>query len=270
MPWMRGGSMSGYAGHVAVREQAVPSVATSQDLGLQRGPQLPVVGALTSGVFQGLSRLRGSRILHPKGVGFEARLIPLPLAPSGVELFEQSEPHHAVVRLSRSVGLPSALPDPCGIALRIPDAYGGGLHQDLLLVSSGSAPVARHALLPRRRFEGGFYSSLLPYRFADEIVLVGASAHAGAAGAGEGGSRTADQGGLWFHLKLASPKGMWRSVARLELGGRLPADETEELCFNPWHTGGNIEPLGFLNALRLPAYRGSQAGRLAARDTAQR
>ena len=224
------------------------SQVTSPDQGARGTPA--VVGALTSAVFGTLSRLRGSRIVHPKGVGFEATLQPLAGAPAGVELFDRAESTPAVVRLSRSIGLPASMPDPCGIALRIPDAYGGGLHQDLLLVSSGSARIARHALLPRRHFEGGFFSSLLPYRIAGETMLVGASAH----------SRAGDPG-LWFHLKLARPSGMWRTVARVDLGARLPADETEQLCFNPWHTGGGIEPTGFLNALRAPAYRGSQAAR---------
>jgi hypothetical protein len=210
----------------------------------------PLVGALTSAVFGTLSRLRGSRIVHPKGIGFEAKIEPLTSAPAGVELFDRGRSLPAVVRLSRSIGLPSAIPDPCGIAIRVPDAYGGGLHQDLLLVSSGSAPITRHVLVPRKRFEGGFYSSLLPYRFAGETVLVGASACSGGAS------------GLWFQLKLASPGGMWRTVARMDLGARLAAEETEQLCFNPWHTGGGIEPAGFLNALRSPAYRGSQAARL--------
>ena len=222
----------------------------------------PLVGELTSRVFGGLSRLRGSRIFHPKGVGFEARLVPSPAASTGAELFDGTEPRHAVVRLSRAIGLPSALPDPCGVAIRVTDAYGSGLDQDFLLVSSGMAPVARHALLPRKRIEGGFYSSLLPYQFDGETVLVGASARSGGAGGAPNGG---PGGGLWFQLKLASPRGMWRTVARLELRARLPEDETELLCFNPWHTGGGIEPVGFLNDLRGPAYRGSQAGRLAAR-----
>lgn len=215
------------------------------------GPQAsPLVGRITSAVFGALSRARGSRIAHPKGIGFEAKLEPLASAPAGVELFGQTQPRSAVVRLSRSIGLPSSIPDPCGIAIRVPDAYGGGLHQDLLLVSSGSAPIARHVLLPRKRFEGGFFSSLLPYRFAGETVLVGASAYSGGSS------------GIWFQLKLASPGGGWRTVARLDLGTRLSAEETEGLCFNPWHTGGGIEPTGFLNSLRSPAYRGSQAARL--------
>ena len=212
----------------------------------------PLAGKLTAAVFGGLSRIRGSRIVHPKGVGFEARFQPLSEGRAGVDLFEGSDPCPALVRLSRSFGFPSALPDPCGIALRIPDAYGAGSHQDLLLVSSGEAPIARHLLLPRRKFEGGFFSSLLPYDFRGETVVVGASARP-AGGATDG---------LWFQIKLAAPRGPWRTVARLELGTRLAADETERLCFNPWHTGGGIEPVGFLNRLRSPAYRGSQAGRL--------
>jgi hypothetical protein len=36
--------------------------------------------------------------------------------------------------LSRALGLPEWLPDPCGLAIRAPDAYGPGRHQDLLML----------------------------------------------------------------------------------------------------------------------------------------
>lgn len=55
--------------------------------------------------------------------------------------------------------------------------------------------------------------------------------------------------------------GHWRQVAVLRLGTRLPADRVEELNFSPAHTGGGLEPIGFFNRVRPPAYAASQEGR---------
>jgi hypothetical protein len=35
----------------------------------------------------------------------------------------------------------------------------------------------------------------------------------------------------------------------------------EDLSFNPWHDSQTLRPVGFLNALRNAAYRGSQSAR---------
>ncbi|MDQ3726581.1 MAG: hypothetical protein M3335_11955, partial [Actinomycetota bacterium] len=114
-----------------------------------------------SQLFEGLSRARGKRVFHPFGVGFAGRITPLG-GDSGAAVFEREAEAH--VRLSRSFGLPEALPDPCGLAFRVPDAYGAGRHQDLLLVSSASPPGGRHTLLPSRGFCDRPYSCVLPYR----------------------------------------------------------------------------------------------------------
>ena len=220
----------------------------------------PLIAGATAAVFGGLARLRGRRIFHPKGVGFEATLTSVPGGPGGAQLFSRPEPQAAIVRLSRSVGLPESFPDPCGVAIRVPDAYGEGQDQDFLLVSSGRAPIARHALLPSRGFADRPYSSLLPYRIDGKALIVGARAQAPAPG-----PRLAELDGSVqppsFQITLAAPRGDWTPVANLVLGARLPGDVTEGLRFNPIHSGGGIEPIGFLNDLRVPAYRGSQAAR---------
>ncbi|HYP55436.1 MAG TPA: hypothetical protein VEQ41_03945 [Solirubrobacterales bacterium] len=211
-------------------------------------------------LFKGLSRLRGKRIFHPKGVGFAAALTPLPGSRTGAAALDT--PSEPVVRLSRSLGLPEPLPDPCGLALRIPDAYGAGHHQDFLLVSSARPPLARHAILPSRGFLDRPYSSLLPYRLGGELILVGAR---DVVGDGRGpllaDLRERAVAGLEFELCVASLGGPWRPVARLTLGERRPAEETERLGFDPTNTGGGLELAWWLNRLRGPSYRASQEGR---------
>lgn len=211
--------------------------------------------------FGALSRLRGTRIFHPKGVGFETTLTPLG-AGSGTRLFDGAEGVDAIVRISRSLGLPEALPDPFGIAIRVPGAYGDGRHQDFLLVSSGRRPVARHLLLPARDASAPLYSSLLPYRFGGTIVIVGAVAETRAAERLDlHALRSIDPSRLSFRICMARPTGGWIDIAKLELDRRLPDELTERIGFNPANDGGGIELAGAINRLRIPAYAGSQKGR---------
>src|SRR5215212_10612458 len=95
--------------------------------------------ARAADLFEALSRLRGKRAFHPFGAGFAASFVPAPNRGIGAPALEGER--GAVVRLSRSLGLPEQVPDPCGVALRLPDAHGEGRHQDFLFASSGRAPL---------------------------------------------------------------------------------------------------------------------------------
>jgi hypothetical protein len=219
----------------------------------------PSLATSAAKLFRGLSRRRGRRAFHPYGVGFAAELRRL----DGGALLPAEIDGEAIVRLSRSLGAPEWLPDPCGLALRVPDAYGPGRHQDLLLASSGRAPLVRHLLLPSRGFGGRPYSSILPYRVAGKTVVVLALPDRGR-GPGPllATLRERDRGELEFELAIAPLWGAPRPVARLRLGSRLPAALTERLDFNPCdNSGGGLDPAGSLNRLRGPSYGASQAGR---------
>ncbi|HST70415.1 MAG TPA: hypothetical protein VLI94_12250 [Solirubrobacterales bacterium] len=212
--------------------------------------------------YRTLSRLRRKRGFHPFGVGFAAELTPVGDRGFGAPALEREA--EVEIRLSRSLGLPEWLPEPYGLALRIPDAYGAGMHQDFLLVTSAAAPVGRHALLPARGFCDLPYSTLLPYRVRGETVLIGARGLASRPGPKLGDLRARERGGLEFELAIAGLTGGWRPVARLALGERLPPEHTERLHFDPTNTGGGLELVGLLNKLRGPAYAASQEGREAA------
>lgn len=218
----------------------------------------PSAATAAAGLFRRLSRWRGRRAFHPYGVGFAVHLERL----DGGAVLPAEIDGEAIVRLSRSLGAPEWLPDPCGLALRVPDAYGPGRHQDLLLVSSGRAPLVRHLLLPSRGFCDRAYSSILPYRLAGEMVVMLAVADRDP-GAGPllAELRERDRGELEFELAIASLRGAPRPVARLRLGSRLPAALTERLAFDPCNSGGGLEPAGWLNRLRGPSYGASQGGR---------
>ena len=231
-------------------------------------PSVPAPLATATEAFWGaLSRLRGGRrSLHPIGLGFEARLVVDGGGPgTGVPLFDSAGSHPALVRFSRGAGLPEPLPDILGIALRVLDAHGPGGHQDFLLATSSAAPVAHHALLPARTFFGRTFSSILTYSIGGSLCVVGARSRSGpphGGGTGLGGVATAAvRGALAYDVEVARPFGRFAPVARLEVGERLPDDESERLRFNVWNSGGGIRPAGPFQGVRMPAYEGSQSGR---------
>src|SRR4051794_36038915 len=101
-------------------------------------------GWAVSGVLAAAAR-RGKAV-HPHGAVHRAtlRVSGDPAAPGEARLLSEPGQHLAIVRFSRSVGLPRPLPDLLGLSIRIIDAYGAGRHQDLLLVTSIDLPVMHH------------------------------------------------------------------------------------------------------------------------------
>lgn len=214
-----------------------------------RTPSLPrPVADATASAWGALAKRRHARALHPTGHAFRATLELPGGAGTGVALFDERAVHRGVVRLSRALGLPSPLPDARGLALRIPDLHGPGRHQDLLLTTSVDVPLLHHLPLPATGPRSQTYSSLLSYRVAGRDVLLGAQP--------VGGDECA------FALALAPHRGRFRKLGLLRLGTPLPRDESAHLHFDPWNTGGGLEPTPhWLQRLRAPAYKGSQRGR---------
>lgn len=210
----------------------------------------PVAGA-TRRLFGALSRGRGTRIFHPRGIALTgtARMTGLGVRLAGRESAD------VVVRLSRGLGLRSPLPDFNGVAVKFPDAHGPGRDQDLLLVSAPRPPVARHVLVPLPSFGSSGTSTILPYRTPDGLVVFRTDPLPDLGAHGD------PQLPLQVRLLAAPLLGRWEAVGELTLVRRLSDDESDEVSFDPWNTGDDVVPAGFLNRLRRPAYAGSRAGR---------
>jgi hypothetical protein len=208
-------------------------------------PVADVAGLGAAGLFGALSALRGRRVFHPTGSASDATLV-VHGGSRGAPLLDRPGRHRCVVRLSRGVGLPSALPDILGVAVRILDAHGPGLDQDLLLATAGTGPTGRWVLQARRAPDGAHYSSVLPYRIGDALGVLGArSLPDGASGAR-------------FALEVASPLGPWQEVGLLQVGPRRD-EGSAALRFDPSSAGPGLRPVGVLQAVRRWAYAGSQA-----------
>lgn len=215
-------------------------------------------------VLAGLAAIRGGKAVHPHGAVYEAELV-VPShtgALGATELFGNPGRRAALVRFSRSLGLPRPLPDLLGMSLRVLDAYGADRHQDFLMVTSVDAPVAHHLFVPASDVQQRVYSSSLPYRAGDATFLVGAVPrrespryHGGTEL--ERLAAEAATGELAFDLAVAEVWGRFRPAAELRVGDPLPP-EADSLRFNPWNSGGGLEPAGVLNRLRDYAYPLSQ------------
>jgi hypothetical protein len=229
--------------------------------------------ALAAG-FYALATVRRRRSLHPVGMGYQGWLQVPDEGPRrpGVPLFQAGATHPALLRFSRGAGLPEPLPDALGAAIKLPDAHGPGVDQDLLLTSSTDRPLLRRLLFPARSFVRGAFSTALPYDLGSNrvvLLLVPAHSNAGRSADGDGhrpaggalAELRATADGLRFELRTGRSFGHSQPLATLRLGAPLPAEQTEALRFNPWTTGPGIRPAGWLNLLRDVAYRASQRGR---------
>jgi hypothetical protein len=209
--------------------------------------------------------VRRGKAVHPHGVVHAARLT-VPgggPAPPAARLLREPGEHAAIVRFSRSLGLPRPVPDLLGMSIRLPDAYGNGRHQDFLLVTSADVPVLHHGFLPATEVWQRPYTSSLPYRAGDRTFIVGALPQPpphrppGDTELDRLGAAAAS-GDLRFELAVAAPLGRFEPVAELHVRERLdPA--LDAVRFDPWNCGGGLEPSGFLNRLRDYAYPLSQA-----------
>lgn len=229
-----------------------------------RPPDLPAaVRVPVELLFAGLAFVLRRPAFHTRGVAVAGTLRPQGVGATLLP-FTGGGPRVVVGRLSKSVGLPSGVPDLYGLGVRIPDAYGSGRHQDLVVTTCGRSRRTRRVLAPARGFDRRPYSSVLAYDTGAGRVLLGAS-YAGPARSTplrlDEVAGVAARGELRFLLGVAPLDGRWRTFGVVAFDRVLPADEAAALALNPWNTAASLRPAGVVNALRHPAYVGSQRAR---------
>jgi hypothetical protein len=222
-----------------------------------------VAGVAVGAVLALVAAARRGKAVHPHGEVYAARLVVsgVPAAPAAAQLLATAGEHAALVRFSRSLGLPRPLTDLLGMSIRVLDAYGRGLHQDFLLVSSADRPVLHHLFLPAKDLQQRPYSSSLPYRAGTQRFIVGALPHPDSPR--PGGDTELERADRRGHRSPALPACRDGAHGTLHAGRRaprwaatsLPADA---LRFRPLNAGGGLEPVGLLNKMRRYAYPMSQ------------
>lgn len=212
---------------------------------------------LLAAAFRLASRLRGARAFHPRGGVWEATWRPVP----GTELAGsplQDGPRPATLRVSHGIGLPAYLPDVLGWALKVHDVHGPGLDQDLLLASTGRGRIGRHLLRLSRDLGRTTMSTLLPYAVAGagHRVIVAKAVPSRRVRYADVLTRRVPL--PRYEVRLDDPSGP--RLGTVEPLGRTPSSGSS-LCFDPWHTGPDLRPVGWLNRIRRPTYRASREGR---------
>jgi hypothetical protein len=191
---------------------------------------------------------RADKPLHPRGEVTPGILHRHGAArPSGVAWLDRAGDDDALVRLSRSVGLPGWAPDVLGLAVRVPTDDGG--HGDLLFSSTGRGPVSRFLLVPRRSPYAGPMSTLLPYRTPSGPLLLAAERRDEAT----------------FDLSWAVGRGPWNPFGVLRLSVGVPAQDAS-VSFDPVRNPvPGLQPYDWVRRLRAPAYAAGRRSRRAAR-----
>jgi hypothetical protein len=211
------------------------------------------VGRVLAVPLGALARHRHGKPMHPRGAVLGGRLVRSGSRPPwGVPWLDESGEDDVVVRLSRGAGLPAALPDLLGLAVRVPGPDGRPV--DLLLSSTGTGPLTRFLAQPRRDAAGG-YCSLMGYRTPAGTVVLGAlPERSGVPSGPPPATAAAARRSPAFTLAAASGFGPWRPFARLVLGE--PADPLDpgirfDAMLNP---PPGLVADGPVARLREPAY----------------
>ncbi|MCM0674353.1 phosphodiesterase [Micromonospora phytophila] len=211
-----------------------------------------------------LTRLRRARLLHPAGRSFagEVTVWGTPGPPTGVALLDRPGRYPATLRLSKGVPTPGSWPDVLGLAVRVQP--GEGRPFDLLVSSSGAAPVLRHLPLPRRRF-AGTYSTIMPFRSGRRRLFLAALADPDSPDLGRSLAQLAAAAAAdapRLVLAVASAVGPWRPFGQVSIGAQLSAREDAALAFDPiGNLPAGLRAAGPLTWLREHTYRGSQRAR---------
>ncbi|MDD7961380.1 hypothetical protein [Microbacterium thalli] len=220
-------------------------------------PIATVIGSGLRSVFGAMLLVRRPRPIHPRGrmLAGTVRWVGEPRR-TGIDWIDTPPPSGeapVTARVSRSVGLPEALPDIFGLALRVQtDGSADGPGQagspaqgtaDIEFASTGRAFPLRFALLPVRRAERARYGILLPYRGRRGPVLLSAKTLDGS-----------PTDAAWrLVLAAATPLGRWQPFALIRL--QPLSEQTPQPRFDAGTRvlpGARMYP--WVRAVRQPSY----------------
>jgi hypothetical protein len=208
-------------------------------------------GTVLGAAFGALARIRpAAKPLHPKGEQVLGTLHRTGAAGKwGVDWLERPGTDRVLIRFSRATGLPPALPDILGLAVRVLNA---DCHGDLLLASTGTGVLGRYLLLPRRD-AATEYASLMPYRTPQGPAVLLARCSARTAG-----DRRPHAG---IELFVATPTGPWQPFGRIELDP-AGAGADPPVSFDPLlNAVPGLAPYPWARRLREGAYAAARSSR---------
>lgn len=241
-----------------------------------------LLGVALRGVFAVLHLFRHPRPIHSRGLVLRGEVrrtgatVPSGIAwiddhdapmPDGSGIPRSDAPGGSVpvrARVSRSVGLPSWLPDVIGLALRVDI---DGRPADIELSSSARGVPGRFLLAPRWSASGAIFSTLLPYRGDAGPVLVSALSSAPDTLPAKLTDLRRELAARPWRLTLAfaTPSGPWHPFADVILRADDDQDDAD-LRFDAVRR--SLPGAGWyrwIRVLREPSYRLVQDGRTSVR-----
>jgi hypothetical protein len=141
--------------------------------------------------------------------------------PSGAKLLRGGQHHNALVQVTPASDEATVRT----LCIKVPDAYGSGRDQDLLLASSADGVPFHHLTIPATRVDSRLYSSLWIYLAGVRPVLFGAR-----------NTGVDDE----YEFLLSDVIGRFRRIGVLHLG--TPRDDAD-IRFAARNSGGGLRPL---------------------------
>lgn len=230
------------------------------------------VALMPSMVFGSLARR--SRLFHPNGICFDARVEPL-ASTGALQLLAHRLKGRALVRVSSSWWKNEReWPDLLGMAVRFvgnasPADPQSKPIQDLLFITTRRLwriPFAllttnQHDFLDNHYFGGAPF--LLPDGTVSECRLAPTGESTAGASRRERLEQMVQQGHAAWRLEMMpSGDGAWQPVVEIRLVERVEVDQ-DQLAFSPFNAASGIQPVGVVHALRSVAYPWSQRARAA-------
>jgi len=213
------------------------------------------LSGLVDTTFARLAALRSARVFHPVGVTFSGTLEVSDRASRTADALGAGA-WSVVVRASKGIGTPNGWPDFYGIAVRLADDSGP---VDLLFVTVSR--MVPYVLAPARGWGSHPYSTLLPYRAANEhrilLRLEPQDPDRARGGIGASLERAVSEGAVPF--ALCESAGLdWKPVGRLTIA----SVSNQQIAFDPVvNEHPRLRHSVALRALRSWAYIGSRRGR---------
>ena len=214
-------------------------------------PVSSAVGEVLQGVFAAVGRVRPTdKPLHPRGVVQRGTVDRRGSAEHfGVPWLDDPGSDGALVRFSRGAGLPDALPDVLGIALRVDLGERPG---DQLFATTGRSVPGRFLLIPRRsaNVSPTTYSTLQPYRTPTGPVVLAATPEIHGPD-------------VRISLTAARPTGPWHEFGTLTVD--LTAADDKALSFDPMlNEIPGLTNYRWVRRVREGAYRSARRSRVRA------
>lgn len=218
------------------------------------------------------SAVRRARVLHPSGTVLWGRVTPFKRYDEWSELAERLE-GSVLVRFSGAWWKKRQWPDVLGCALRFTHASEPSIEpmagdQDLLLATvrvpatTLFAPLTTHV----DDYLSNAYFGVSPFEYPAlgriklRLVAERAAPHADSRSVGLEMALQQEPVRLRLEARNAAPKSAYHTVAEIELVRQVRLDQ-EKLSFDPYRTGRELSPAGFVHAMRIPVYAASRQAR---------